>query len=186
MSVWIEAGLGLVILAIVGTAAWAGWKAAPFFPTAGRDVNRLLDVAGVTAEDTVIDLGCGDGRMLFAAAARGARAIGYEISLVPYLVAKGRWFFSPVRSRVQVRLKSFWLADLSSATVLVAFLLPRSMSEVARRLAPGLRPGTKIVSYAFPIAEWEPIRRDKPDPTRLPIWVYATPVTGASAAPSAH
>lgn len=174
MGGWIELALLVIVIALAGTAAWASWSAAPFVPTATRDVERLLSLADVKAGDVVYDLGSGDGRLLFAAAKRGAIAVGYEISILPYIVSLIRRRFVRERKNVTIHFKNFFSADLSPATVVVAFLLPRSMAQLGPKFVTELRPGTRVVSYAFKIAGWEPTKKDKPDARTLAVWVYRT------------
>src|SRR5207249_5169786 len=74
----------LVVLGVAGTAAWAGWRAAPYLPTRQKDVERMTALGRINPGELVYDLGAGDGRFLIAAAKRGATAVGFEISLLPY------------------------------------------------------------------------------------------------------
>lgn len=162
----------VLVLLVAGTAAWAGLRAAPYVPTLGRDVDRLLDIAQVRPGETVIDLGGGDGRIVAAAAARGANAIGYEISLLPYLVGWIRCRFSPNRARISWQARDFFQTDVSAADVVTVFLTPMAMKKLEPKLSRELRPGTRVVSYAFQVPGWVPVRKDKPDPRRFAIWVY--------------
>jgi len=172
---WPELILLVLVIFVAGSAAWASLSAAPFVPTASRDIERLLDLAEVTSDDVLYDLGSGDGRLLFAAAKRGARAVGYEISILPFLISQVRRMMSRDRRLVTIRFRNFFQTDLAPASVVVAFLLPKSMAQLGPKFVRELRPHTRVVSYAFKIAGWEPIKKDKPDPRTLAIWVYRTP-----------
>lgn len=169
--VWIV--VTFIVLVIAGTAAWGGLRAAPYLPTRDRDVERMLRLAELQPGEVVYDLGAGDGRFIVAAAKRSAgRAIGYEISLLPYLVGVLRIFVARVGSSGQMRFRDFFRADISDADVVVCFLTPSAMKKLGEQFRQQLRPGTRIVSYAFPIAGWDPVLKDKPDPKNFAVYLY--------------
>lgn len=118
-------------------------------------VQKMLDVAGVTAQDYVVDLGSGDGRNVIAAAKRGARAHGIEYNgdLVEY--SKAQAAKERVSDRATFERGDVFVADFSKATVVVLFLLP----EMNMRLRPkllALKPGARIVANTFAIGDWNP------------------------------
>ena len=123
-------------------------------PTPPPVVEAMLDMARVTPDDVVYDLGSGDGRMVIAAARRGARAVGVEYD--PVLVAASRTAAEEagVTARASFIQGDMYAADISPATVLALYLLPANLE----RLAPAflrLRPGTRIVSNTFWIEGWD-------------------------------
>lgn len=172
MAVYFLIALLAVIVLTAGTAAWAAWRAAPYVPTWGSDVERLLSLAEVKAGDVVYDLGAGDGRIVLAAAKRGAQATGFEIAFLPYLVARIRILCSPYRRQAKMVAQDFFHADLSPADVIVCFLTPRAMGKLGEKFRRELRPGTRIVSYAFAIPGWTPDRKDKPQPKTMAVYRY--------------
>jgi len=121
-------------------------------------VARMLDVARVTSRDYVIDLGSGDGRVVIGAARRGARALGVEFNpdLVKYSEWKARQ--AGVAGRARFVQGDLFQADLSPASVVTLFLLEENNLKLLPRLL-SLKPGTRIVSNSFAIADWEPDRR---------------------------
>ena len=124
-------------------------------PTSPELVEKMLDLAKVTPDDVVIDLGSGDGRMVIAAARRGAHALGVEFN--PEMVKLSRELAAgaDVADRATFVEGDMFEADISKATVLALFLLPDNL----RRLEPkfrALRPGTRIVVNTFGIPEWTP------------------------------
>jgi ubiquinone/menaquinone biosynthesis C-methylase UbiE len=124
-------------------------------PTSPALVEKMLDIAKVTPNDFVIDLGSGDGRMVIAAAKRGARALGVEFN--PEMVKLSRQLAQEagVADRATFVEGDMYEADISKATVMALFLLPENL----RRLEPKFRalpPGTRIVVNTFGIPEWEP------------------------------
>ncbi len=167
--------LGLLIL-VFGSAALGSFKAAPWVPTFQRDVRRMLELADLQRGETLIDLGSGDGRFVIAAARDfGARAIGYELSLLPYLVSQLRVVFGGLRGRVQIRARDFLAADLSMADVITIFLTPMAMTKLSKKFAQGLKPGCRIVSIAFPLPDWTPEAVNRPTPHAARVFLYRVP-----------
>lgn len=163
----------VVVFVVAGTAAWAGWRAAPYVPTRQADVERLLRLANITSTDVVYDLGAGDGRFVMTAAKRyGVRALGFEISVLPYLVAQLRIRLAGLGRLASMRYQDFYHQSLSEATVVVCFLTPGAMARLGPKFRRELRPGTRVLSYAFAIAGWTPDLKDKPNPQTMAVYVY--------------
>lgn len=162
----------VVILLVVGTAAWAGMSAAPYVPSRTRDVQRIIALAEITPGQVVVDCGSGDGRVVLAAAAAGAKAIGYEVSFVPWLISVIRGWRSPYRSQITFYWKSFFAVDLSSYDVVFAFLLPAGLKKLGKQLDQQKKPGRRVLSFAWEISGWTPEYKDKPDSTVLALWRY--------------
>jgi len=158
-----------LLLLFVATAPRAQTPAGAYQPVPGmpgKDVvwipspehvsEKMLDLAGVTPQDTVIDLGSGDGRNVIAAARRGARAFGVEYNPDLVELSRRNAAAAGVGDRAVFAQGDMFEADLSTATVLALFLLPSHLS----RLAPAflaLKPGTRIVSNTYEIGGgWEP------------------------------
>ena len=123
-------------------------------PTPPELVEKMLDMAKVTPQDIVIDLGSGDGRNIIAAAKRGARAYGFEFN--PDMVALSR---RKAQEAGVADLATFiegdmFEADISKATVLALFLLPSNLDKLAPKFL-ALRPGTRIVNNTFQVTGWE-------------------------------
>lgn len=150
----------------------AVYSAAPYVPTHAKLVEKMLDMAEVSGEDVVVDLGAGDGRIVAAAALRGARAVGYEINPVLVLVSNVRlwWlkskFQNPNFKRKQpdyprIIWGNFWSKDLSSATVITIFGFPNMMGRLEEKLQKELKPGSRVVSHAFRFPNWPPVKREE-------------------------
>ena len=163
----------LVAFAFVLGAADAPAQTTPFQPTpgqAGKDVvwvptpaelvEKMLDMAKVTPEDIVIDLGSGDGRNVIAAARRGARAFGFEFN--PEMVALSRRLAKEagVSERATFIEGDMFEADISKATVLALFLLPTNLDKLAPKFL-ALKPGTRIVNNTFAVTGWDPDESEK-------------------------
>ena len=128
---------------------------AVWVPTSAGMVAKMLDMAKVTKGDLVVDLGSGDGRMIIAAAKRGARARGVEFN--PELVEHSR---KRARDAGVASLATFvqgdmYAADISDATVLALFLLPENLEKLRDKFL-ALKPGTRIVLNTYMIPGWEP------------------------------
>lgn len=166
----------LTVLIVFGTAAWAGLVAAPWVPVRARDVKRMISLAGVNKGQTVIDLGSGDGRLLLEAAQRGANAIGYEISVLPYVWSKIRIAIQrKAEGTAKVLFKDFYSQRMGEADVVVAFLTPPAMARLGPKLHRELRSGARVASYAFSIPGWIPDHVDKPTSGQVSIYVYTVP-----------
>jgi SAM-dependent methyltransferase len=126
-----------------------------WLPTADSLVEKMLDLAKVTAQDYLIDLGSGDGRTVIAAAKRGARALGIEYNPDMVEYSKKNAAKAGVADRAQFVKADIFESDFSQANVITMFLLP----ELNLKLRPqilNLKPGTRIVSNTFTMGEWQP------------------------------
>ena len=124
-------------------------------PTPPSLVEKMLDMAAVTAQDFVMDLGSGDGRNIIAAAKRGARAVGVEYDMDLVQVSRKRAAEEGVGELARFVQGDMFEADISQATVLALFLLPDNLSRLKPKFE-RLKPGTRIVINAYQIAGWEP------------------------------
>jgi SAM-dependent methyltransferase len=123
-------------------------------PTPEDLVAKMLELAEVTSNDYVIDLGSGDGRTVIAAAKLGAKALGIEFNPDMVELSEKNAIEAGVAERAKFKQQDLFEADLSEATVITMFLLP----DINRKLRPkllDLKPGTRIVSNTFSMGEWE-------------------------------
>jgi SAM-dependent methyltransferase len=149
----------LLTLAFVAGCARIPGQDVPDVRTPLVVVNEMLKLAGVTAGDTVYDLGSGDGRIVIAAARdRGARGVGFEID--PALVAEATDHARRLRltDRVSFTQADLFQADLRPATVVMLYLSPDLNRRLRSKLLSELRPGSRIVSHAFDMGDWAPTR----------------------------
>jgi SAM-dependent methyltransferase len=123
-------------------------------PTPQVLVEKMLDMARVTREDYVIDLGSGDGRNVIGAAKRGAQALGVEYN--PDMVELSRRIAAKegVADKAKFVQGDMFEADISRATVLALFLLPDNMRKLKQKFL-GLRPGARIVTNGYEIEGWD-------------------------------
>jgi SAM-dependent methyltransferase len=123
-------------------------------PTPQELVNKMLEIAGVTSEDYVIDLGSGDGRTVITAAKLGARAIGIEYNPEMVALSKRNALKEGLAGKVDFIEADLFETDLSKATVITMFLLPEINLKLRPRIL-DLKPGTRIVSNTFTMGDWE-------------------------------
>lgn len=152
-------------------------KDAPYVATSQRIVTRMLEVADVSSDDVVYDLGSGDGRIpITAAKLFGARGVGIEID--PELVAKSRANAraAGVAEYVEFKQKDMFKTDLSDATVVALYLWPEINVKLRPMLLEQLDPGDRIVSHDFRMGEWTPDRtvnagKDKTGTATIYLWI---------------
>ena len=123
-------------------------------PTPQALVDKMLDLAKVTARDYVIDLGSGDGRTVITAAKRGARALGIEYNPDMVALSQRNAAKEGLGDRARFMKADLFESDFSQATVITMFLLP----DINLKLRPkilDLKPGTRIVSNSFTMGEWQ-------------------------------
>ncbi len=147
----------VVAFLVLGTFVYASLRAAPWVPIWSSDVQRFLRLADIRSGQRVVDLGCGDGRVVAAAAGAGAVATGYEVSLVPFVLAQWRTRFGH-RGRVSYR--DLWTADLREADVVFIFLMQKIYPKLQRKLERELKAGVKVVTYVWGLPGWTPARVD--------------------------
>jgi len=128
---------------------------APYVPTNRALVERMLDLARVGADTTLVDLGSGDGRIVIAAARRGARATGYEIN--PSLVRRARRAAerAGVNGRARFVRKNFHKADFAAYDVVTIYGVTSIMRKLEGRLQSDLHQGARVVSHAFTFPHWQ-------------------------------
>jgi len=132
-------------------------KEAPYVPTPQPVVFRMLELAQVSEEDVVYDLGSGDGRIVIAAAKEfGARGVGIEIDPELVKLARRKAKRAGVADRVEFRQGDLFEADISEATVVTLYLWPTMNDRLRPKLRKELSPGNRVVSHDFGIGEWSP------------------------------
>ena len=128
----------------------------PFVPTPDDVVTKMLDMANVTKKDTVYDLGSGDGRIVIAAAKRGARAVGVDIDPERIKESTENARKAGVTDRVKFINGDLFNTDLTDATVVTLYLLPSVNQRLKPKLLRELPAGARIVSHSFDMGSWEP------------------------------
>ena len=135
---------------------------APYVTSPHNVVERMLELCGVDGSKTVYDLGCGDGRILVAAAKKhGAHAVGVELSPKWAQVATDSAVAAGVQDRVRVLQQDMMDADLSGADVVTLYLISEANLRLRPKLEKELRPGACVVSHDFEIEGWKPRKVEK-------------------------
>jgi SAM-dependent methyltransferase len=176
-----------VILIIVGL--WLSGSAQTrkpdvhYVPTPENVVDEMLRLTDVTKDDIVYDLGCGDGRLVITAAQRfGARGVGIDID--PQRISESRENArqAGVTELVRFLEQDLFESDIRQATVVTLYLLPTLNVELRPKLLRDLRPGTRLVSHDFDMAEWQPDQTVQvPGPARshtVYYWLVPADVSG--------
>lgn len=152
----------------------------PYVPTTDQAVSAMLKLAGVKKNDIVYDLGCGDGRIVVAAARDfGARGVGIDINPVRIKEARANAAKAKVEPLVRFEENDLFQADFHEATVVTLFLLPAINLKLRPRLIEQLRPGTRVVSNTFDMGDWKADQEARVDDAdedtglsqRLFLWV---------------
>ena len=167
----------------------------PFEPTSGQEgkdvvwvptpqplVDKMLDLAKVTPQDFVIDLGSGDGRTVITAAKRGARALGIEYNPDMVELSKKNAADAGVSDKASFVKADLFESDFSKAQVITMFLLP-SINMKLRPKILDLKPGTRVVSNSFDMEDWQPdetasITEDCTSWCKAMLWIVPAKVEG--------
>lgn len=140
-------------------------------PTSERVVTAMLKLAGVNKDDLVYDLGCGDGRIVIAAAKEfGARGVGIDIDPQRIAESNENARKAGVTDRVTFREEDLFEADFRDATVVTLFLWPSLNLKLRPKLLKELKPGTRIVSHSHDMGDWPAEKREIVDGARLLLW----------------
>ena len=133
----------------------------PYVPTTDDAVQAMLKLANVKKTDIVYDLGCGDGRIVIAAAKNyGARGVGIDIDPQRIKEARENAKRAGVEDLVRFEEKDLFDADIHEATVVTLFLLPTINLRLRPKLLQDLKPGTRVVSNTFDMGDWKAEKED--------------------------
>src|SRR3989344_5907578 len=130
----------------------------PFVATNRHQIETIIKLASIKKNETVIDLGSGDGRLLFAAARVGAKSIGYELN--PFLIALTliHTKLKGLGNQVWLERQSMWKADLKVADVIFVYSLKKSIQKFEEFVYKNARPGTRIVVNLHPFPNKKPVK----------------------------
>ena len=153
---------------------------APYVPSPLNIVKKMLELAGAGADDVVYDLGCGDGRILFTAIEEFnvKKAVGYELNPSMCGTIREKINDKGLEKRIEVVNSNFFLADLSSATIITIYLTTSGNTKLKPKLEKELKEGAKVVSHDFPIHGWTTMKPGEPiyfDVSSHRIYLYRVP-----------
>ncbi|MDF7773744.1 methyltransferase domain-containing protein [Sphingomonas sp. AOB5] len=143
---------------------------APFWQTPLPVVERLLDLAEAGPDDLLIDLGCGDGRIVIAAARRGARAIGVDIDAERIAEAEAAAREAGVAHLTEFRCEDLFATRLDDATIVSLYLTTLANRLLAPRLRAEPKPGARIIGYCFPMHDWPADISETADHVQVNLW----------------
>ena len=135
-------------------------------------ISAFMDAVPMKAGQLLVDIGCGDGRVLRKVRKRyGVRVVGYELNLLAYIKAK---LLCLGFQNTEVKWRDFWKADLSEADVVFCYLFPDVMKDLALKLRSELKPGAVVVSCNFDLPGFVPERILRPGNSlhNSPIYIY--------------
>jgi len=192
-SFFVRRSLLPLLLALVAGTVFAQAQPAqkPFEPHVGQEgkdviwvptpqelVDRMLDMAKVTANDFVIDLGSGDGITVITAAKRGARALGIEYNPDMVELSNRNAAREGVSGKARFVKADIFESDFSLATVITMYLLPQLNLKLRPKIL-DLKPGTRIVSHAFTMGEWTADQTESVETRTAYLWIVPAKVEGA-------
>ena len=153
-------------------AAWVlpRTQGALYVSTSRVRISSILNAVSMTSDQLLIDLGCGDGRVLRAAKKRyGVKTLGYELNPLAYIKAK------LLCKNIDIRRKDFFNQNLSNADIIFFYLFPDVMKRLSSKLRSELKPGTTIISCNFCLPGYSPthILRPKGSLYHDPIYIYS-------------
>lgn len=152
-------------IVIFGASVWILWPmviGAQWIPTPRRVVEKMLSFAEVGPDDTLFDLGSGDGRIIFMAALKyEANAVGIEADPIRLLITRIWIRLKGLEDQVNVIWGNFFKEGLNSATVVTVYQSTEINRKLKDKLKRELRPGARVISYSFRFDGWEPIKVDE-------------------------
>ncbi len=143
----------LVLLLFLLSMVWppdSPWS--PCWRTNSRRARLICKLAKINDKDVVYDLGSGDGALLITAAKEfGARAVGVEIDPLRVMISKLAVLFAGQKRKIKIVRKNFFEADITDATVVFMYLIPKTLARLKPKLLKKLKPGTRIVTFVYKI-----------------------------------
>lgn len=167
--------LWIIVLAVIFSAAIAGLSAAPWLPTKPNQRRRLLEKINFTQAKAVIDLGCGDGSVLFAIAKKYPQIIakGCDINILPFLAGVIRKIIRFKKYRnVKLAFANLYSYQTNDADIIFVFLLPNSYPKLIKKFVTELKDDAVVIVEAWPFPNIEPTQTIKEEGL-LPIYLYS-------------
>jgi len=128
------------------------WRGVPWVPVWRRDLKRIDEYLRPKTGKLFVELGCGDGRALVFFAERGLKAVGYELSPLPFFAGWLRSFF---HKNMKIYLRNLWNISLRDADIIYIFLMPNLYEKLGEKLKQEGKNGARVISYVWPIKAME-------------------------------
>lgn len=122
---------------------------APWWRTNKKTAKVICKMANINNKDVVYDLGCGDGEVLLQAAKFGASGVGIEIDPLRALIANIRIIKNNFQNKITIKKNNFFKEDFSKASVIIVYLVPKTLEKLLPKFKKELKKGTRIVSYRY-------------------------------------
>jgi cyclopropane fatty-acyl-phospholipid synthase-like methyltransferase len=145
-------------------------KIVPFVPSPQEVVDKMIELAGVKKGDVVYDMGSGDGRIVIAAAKKGARAVGFEIDGDLVKESRENIRKAGVQNLAEIRQQDILTVNFSQASVVTMYLLPDVNLKLKPNLLKQLKPGSRVVSHSFDMGDWKPDKVEQVDGRTVRLW----------------
>lgn len=168
--IWIALTAVLIFLLLVA-ALWivTGFIGAPWVPTDGETVDKMLVMAGVNSGDVVYDLGSGDGRVIITAAKKfHSSSVGIELNPLWVFWTRLKVTALGLRAKTKLIWGNFFSVNLSEASVVTLYLLQSTNFKLEPILKKELKSGSRVVSHVFTFNDWKPAKLD----TKSQIYLY--------------
>lgn len=191
---WRRVFLGVVFAVAAVGGVQAGEPAAPEYafepvigmpgkdvvwvPTPPQVIDFMLDMAKATPRDFVVDLGSGDGRIVLGAARRGIKARGVELNADLVQLSREEAERMGVSQHAEFVVQDMFKADLTQTSVLMTYLLPHLNRRVRPMALAQMKPGSRVVTYAFHMGEWQPDRVAQINGLTVHLWIVPAPAMG--------
>jgi len=144
----------------------------PYVPTPQNVVDGMLELADVKKGEVVYDLGCGDGRIVITAAKKfGATGIGVDLNPERIKEANANAVEANVEDKVKFYEGNLSDFDFSKADVLTLYLLPDVNLTLKPKIQEEMKPGSRVVSHAFSMGDWEPDQEITVDGRTVYLWI---------------
>jgi hypothetical protein len=171
----INISIAVLIVLLLILLSWIWPPDSPWSPwwTTNRKISRkICKLAGLTRKDKFYELGSGEGTTVIVAAKEfGADCVGIEIDPARNLIAKIRITLGGLSKKITLKRTNFFKVNLSEATVVYAYLVPKALLRLKPKFDNELRPGTLVVSFHYPIPYYPMIKEDKKDQ----LFLYRVP-----------
>lgn len=153
MELILATSVSLVFLLVILSWVWppdSPW--APWWRTNKKTALAICKLVNLKKEDVIYDLGCGDAEVLITAAKKfGTKGVGMEIDLLRSIIARSRVRLEGVSDRVKIKRANFFKEDISEATVVIVYLVPKALQKLLPKFKKELKKGTRIVSFRYDI-----------------------------------